>query len=63
MLYGDIWVDFVPVTHPETKEDVVGGDGNSQRSCQDKKTVIELVDDQVDPGEEFFVIHLELMGT
>ena len=33
MLDGDVWIDFVPVTLPETEENVVGGEGNSQGSC------------------------------
>ena len=50
MLRGDVWVDFVSVTLSEAKEYVVGGEGDPQQGCQDERAVVELVDDQVDPG-------------
>ena len=50
MLRGDVRVDFVSVTLSEVEENVVGGEGDPQRCCQDERAVVELVDDQVDPG-------------
>ena len=50
MLCDDVRVDFVSVTLPEAKEYVVGGEGDPQQGCQNERAVVELVDDQVDPG-------------
>ena len=61
VLCGDVWVDFVSVTLSEAEEYIIGGESDPQWSCQDERPVVEFVDNHVDPGEEFFVIHPELM--
>ena len=57
MSNGGVEVDFVPVTLLKTLENVVRGDGDSQRSSEDERPVIEFVDDHMGPGEKFFVVH------
>ena len=50
ILSCDVGVDFVSVTLSEAEENVIGGEGDPQRCCKDERAVVELVDDQVDPG-------------
>ena len=50
MLPGDVWVDFISITLSEAKEYMVVGEGDPQPGCQDERAVVELVNDQVDPG-------------
>ena len=61
VLRGDVWVDFVSVTLSEAEEYMIGGESDPQWSCQDERPVVEFVDNHVDPGKEFFIIHPELM--
>ena len=50
-------VDFVPVAFLKTLENVIQGDGDSQRSSEDERPMFEPVDDHMGPGEKFFVVH------
>ena len=63
MLDRNVRVDLVSSGISETKEDVVGREGDSHRSSQDQGFVVDLVDDHVEPGEKFLVIHLNLVGA
>ena len=56
-----VWVDLVPLAFSESKEYMVGCEGDSQGSTQDWGPIVELVNDQVNPGQEFFIVHLQLV--
>ena len=56
-----VWVDLVPLAFSESKEYMVGCEGDSQGSTQDWGAIVELVNDQVNPGQEFFIVHLQLV--
>ena len=62
MLDRNVRADLVSVGISETKEDVVRREGDSHGSSQDQGSVVDLVDDHVEPGEKFLVIHLNLVG-
>ena len=58
---------FPPITSglilafSESKEYMVGCEGDSQGSTEDWGPIVELVNDQVNPGQEFFIVHLQLV--
>ena len=42
---------------------MVGGEGDAKRGTQDQGTVVDLLNDKVEPGMKLFIVHLELIGT
>ena len=47
----------------ESQQDVVRSDGDSLRSSEYEGSIIHFLHNHVQPGMEFFVIHLELVGA
>ena len=39
------------------------GEGDAEWCTQDEWVVVDLLNDQVEPGVEFFIIHFELVGS
>ena len=42
---------------------MVRGDGYSLRSSEDERSIVHLLRDHAQPGSEFLVVHLELVGA
>ena len=48
---------------PESKEIMVGCQSYAKWCAEDEGSVVDLLDDEVQPGEELLVIHLDEVGT
>ena len=54
-------VDFVSETLSKPLENVVGSEGDSQRSSEDQRSVVEFFNNSMRPGEQFLVVHYQLV--
>ena len=56
-------VDFFSVSISEPQEDVVGSKCDTLRSSEYDGSFVDLMKDQVKPGVNFLVVHLDLVGA
>ena len=48
---------------PESEENMVGCQGYTKWCAKDEWSVVDLLDNQVQPGEELLIVHLDKVGT
>ena len=61
VLHSDVRVNFVSVTLTEAQNYMIGGQSDPQWGSQEEWSVVEFVDNHVNPGKEFFIVHPELV--
>ena len=47
---------------PEPEENMVGCQSYTKWCIEDEQSVVDLLDDQVQPGEQLLVVHLDKVG-
>ena len=63
MLHSYIEIDLLSMSVPDSQQDVVRSDGDSLRSSKYEGLIVHFLCNHVQPGMEFFVVHLELVGA
>ena len=58
---GSYRVDLVSKTLSNPLENVIGSEGDSQRSSEDQRLIVEFFNNSMCPGEQFLVVHDQLV--
>ena len=54
-------VDLVSETLSKPLENMIGSEGDSQRSSENQRSIVEFFNNSMCPGEQFLVVHDQLV--